>query len=146
MFNSSLLTIHMVIQVWILYLLRDESPVSLYTGILPWWLSTNFSIHPECHAPCSLLCLLNAYSLFIYFFNINITQRRESGFPGSSVIKNPSANAGDMGSVPGLGRFHGEGNDNPLQYSCLKNPMDREAWQATIQRVTKTKHTEESLF
>ena len=67
-------------------------------------------------------------------------------FPGGSVIKNPSANAGDTGSVPGLGRFHGEGNDNPLQYSCLKNPMDREAWWATIQRVAKTKHTKGSLF
>ena len=53
------------------------------------------------------------------------------GFPGGSVVKNPSANAGDaedVGSIPGLGRFPGEGNGNPLQYSCLKNPMDREAW------------------
>ena len=90
-------------------------------------------------------CSMPTLYLFIYF-NINITQKRESGFPGSSVIKNPSANAGDTGSVPGLGRFRGEGNDNPLPYSCLKNPMDREAWRATIQRVTKTKHTKESLF
>ena len=145
MFNRDLLIIYMVIQIWILYILRDKSLGSLYTGILPLCLSTNFSFHPECHAPCSLLYLFNAYSFFI-FFNINITQRRESGFPGSSVIKNPSANAGDTGSVPGLGRFHGEGNDNPLQYSCLKNPMDREAWWATIQRVAKTKHTKGSLF
>ena len=46
------------------------------------------------------------------------------------MVKNPSANAGDaedVGSIPGLGRFPGEGNGNPLQYSCLKNPMDREA-------------------
>ena len=47
------------------------------------------------------------------------------------MVKNPSANAGDMGSVPGLGRSPGGGNDNPLQYSCLGNPMDRGAWWAT---------------
>ena len=52
-------------------------------------------------------------------------------FPDRSVVKNPSANAGDAGSIPGLGRFPGEGNGNPLQNSCLEIPMDREAWQAS---------------
>ena len=52
------------------------------------------------------------------------------GFPGGSVVKNPPANAGDVGLIPGLGRSPGEGNGNPLQYSCLENPMDRGAWQA----------------
>ena len=47
------------------------------------------------------------------------------GFPGDPVVKNTSANAGDLGSIPELGRFPGEGNGNPLQYSCLKNSMDR---------------------
>ena len=47
------------------------------------------------------------------------------GFPGSSVIKNLPANSGDVGSVPGSERSPGEGNGNPLQYSCLENPMDR---------------------
>ena len=47
------------------------------------------------------------------------------GFPGDSVAKNPSANAGDTGSIPGWRRSPGEGNSNPLQYSCLGNPMDR---------------------
>ena len=47
-------------------------------------------------------------------------------------------NAGDLGSIPGLGRSPGEGNDNPLQYSCLKNPMDKEAWQAIIHWATKS--------
>ena len=47
------------------------------------------------------------------------------------------ANAGDSGSVPGSGRFPGEGKGNPLQYSCLGNPMDRGAWQATIHGVAK---------
>ena len=53
------------------------------------------------------------------------------------MIKNPPANIGDMCSIPGLGRSLGEGNGNPLQYSCLGNPMDRQAWQATVHRVTK---------
>ena len=50
------------------------------------------------------------------------------GFPGGSVVKNPPANAGDMGPIPGSERSPGEGNDNLLQYSCPENPMDRGAW------------------
>ena len=49
------------------------------------------------------------------------------GFPGGSGVKNPPANAGDMGSIPGSGRFPGEGNGNPLQYFYLANLMNREA-------------------
>ena len=60
------------------------------------------------------------------------------GSPGSSEVKNPSANAGDTGSIPGSGRYLGEGNGNPLQYSCLGNPMDREAWWATVHEVSKS--------
>ena len=52
--------------------------------------------------------------------------------------KNPPANAGDVGSIPGLGRSSGEGNGNPLQYSRLGNPMDRGAWWATVHRVAKS--------
>ena len=50
------------------------------------------------------------------------------GFPGGSDGKESTCNVGDLGSVPGLGRSHGEGNDTPLQYSCLENPMDRGDW------------------
>ena len=64
------------------------------------------------------------------------------------MVKNPLANAGDtgdVGSVPGSGRSPGEGDGNPFQYSCLENPMDREACQATVDGVTKeldtTEHT-----
>ena len=60
------------------------------------------------------------------------------GFPGGSAVENPSATAGDLASIPGLGRSPGEGNGNLLQYSCLENPMDRGAWQAIVQRVTKS--------
>ena len=59
------------------------------------------------------------------------------GFPGGSVVKNPPANAGDPGSIPGLGRSPGEGNGTPLQHSCLENPMDRGAWRETVHRVTE---------
>ena len=57
------------------------------------------------------------------------------GLPGGSVVKNLPANTGDVGSIPGLGRSPGEGNDNPHQYSCQGNPMDRRAWRATVQRI-----------
>ena len=59
------------------------------------------------------------------------------GFPGGSVVKNPPANAGDAGSIPGSGRSPGVGNGNPLQYSCLGNPMDRGAWWATVPGLTE---------
>ena len=55
-----------------------------------------------------------------------------SGFPAGSVVKNLPANAGDMGSMPGLGLSSGEGNGNPLQCSCLGNSMDRGAWQSKV--------------
>ena len=56
------------------------------------------------------------------------------------VVKSLPANARDVrdvGSIPGVGRFPGGGHGNPLQYFCLKNPMDREAWQTTVHRVTQ---------
>ena len=53
------------------------------------------------------------------------------------MVKNLPANAGDSGSISGKGRSPGEGNGKPLQYSCLENPMDRGAWQATVHGVTK---------
>ena len=62
-------------------------------------------------------------------------------FPGGSVVKNSPANAGDAGDVgliPGLGRSLGEGNGNPLQCSCLENPMDRGAWRAAVHGVAKS--------
>ena len=54
------------------------------------------------------------------------------GFPGGSVVKNPPSSAGDESSILGSGRSPGEGNGNPLQYSCLGNPMDRGDWWATV--------------
>ena len=61
------------------------------------------------------------------------------GDPSGSDSKESTCNAGDMASVPGLGRSPGEGNGSPLQYSCLENSMDREAWQATVHKVAKSR-------
>ena len=60
------------------------------------------------------------------------------GFSGGSDGKESACNAGDPGSIPGLGRSPGEGKGNPLQYSCLENPMDREDWWATVHGVAKS--------
>ena len=78
----------------------------------------------------------------------------ESGFPGGTVIKNLPAtvgNARDEGSIPGSGRSPGGGNGNPLQYSCVGNPMDRGVWGATVHGVAKSQtqlstHTQVQLL
>ena len=67
-----------------------------------------------------------------------ITEYNKKSFPGSSVSKESACSAGDLGSIPGSRRSPGEGNGNPLQYSCLENPMDGGAWWAPAQGVTKS--------
>ena len=64
----------------------------------------------------------------IYNYTYYILVAYILGFPGGSEAKASACNAGNQGSIPGSGRAPGEGNGNPLQYSCLENPMDREAW------------------
>ena len=71
----------------------------------------------------------------IYLYN---TIKVEKGFPGGSNSKESACNAGDPGSIPGWGRSPGEGNGNPLQYSCMENPMDRGSWQAAVFGATKS--------
>ena len=60
----------------------------------------------------------------------------------AQTLKESACNAGDRGSIPGSGRSHGEWNSNPLQYSCLGNPMDRGAWQITVHGVAELDKTE----
>jgi hypothetical protein len=61
------------------------------------------------------------------------------GFPGGSVVKNPPANAGDTGSIPGSGRFPGEGNGIPGKFSFQGNPMNRGVWGAIVHGVTRVR-------
>ena len=76
-----------------------------------------------------VLSMISIFSLSIY--------KTHQSYPVVSAIKNSTANAGDMGSIPGPGRSSGKGKGNPLQYSCLENPMERGAWQATVHGVAK---------
>ena len=65
---------------------------------------------------------------------------KKYGFPGGYVVKNLPASTGDADLIPGLGRSPGGGNGNPLQYSCLGNPMDRGAWQAVVHGAARVRH------
>ena len=66
-------------------------------------------------------------------------------FPGGSDGKESACNAGDLGLIPGLGKIPGEGNGNPLQYSCLENSTDRGTWRATVHGVTKSRPQRSTL-
>ena len=88
-----------------------------------------------------MTCLLGRWRLpenCTYLADVWCDLLSVQGFLGGSGIKNPPANAGDMGLIPGWGRFSGGGNGNPLQYSYLGNPMDRGAWRATVRGVAKS--------
>ena len=76
---------------------------------------------------------VSANCIISFFLMVNM------GFAGNSVGEETACSAGDQISVPGSGRSRGEGNDNPLQYSCLENPMDRGAWHAAVHGVTKSR-------
>ena len=77
-------------------------------------------------------------SVFGYVFN-SLMDVSLTSFPGGSEVKASACSEEDPGSVPGLGRSPGEGNGSPLQYSCLENPMDGGAWQATVHGVAKSR-------
>ena len=77
------------------------------------------------------LCFPNSFCYLLYYYG-------QMGFLGGSEIKASTYNAGDLGLIPGSGRFPGEGNGNPLQYSCLENPMDGGAWWTIVHGVSKS--------
>ena len=65
--------------------------------------------------------------------------QKDMGFAGGATVKNPLADAGDVGSIHGSGKSPGAGNGNALQYSCLENPMDRGAWRAAVHGVAQSR-------
>ena len=87
----------------------------------------------------NMCAYVNTHITYVYVYV-------QKGFPGGSVGKESTCKAGeagaarDLGLIPGLGRSPGGGNGNPLQYSCLGNPMDRGAWWATVNGVTRVRH------
>ena len=115
-------------------------------------LSNRHAVYPDwAPAGFSLLSPLTWYFFFFFLprcLSLKKTQKAQEsklkkkrwgdmGFPGGSLVKKPPAKAGDVGLISGLGRSPGEGTGNPLQYSCLGNPMDRGAWRATAHGVAR---------
>ena len=76
--------------------------------------------------------------IYVYTYELIYIYVYTYGFPGGSEVKASASYVGDPGSIPGSRRSPGEGNGNPLQYSCLENPMDGGAWSATVHRVAKS--------
>jgi len=119
----------------------DESRLTC----LSWKSSLNTQSSLNHHKHISNVSLISCLRSLIKIWNLKPGKNRtlctdfskQLGFPAGSVIKNLPANAGDAISIPGPGRSPGEGNGNPLQYSCLENPMDRGAWSATVHGVTE---------
>ena len=87
--------------------------------------------------PLQFLWFASAYESYVY-----TVLQSTKGFPMWLSGKESTCQAGDTGLIPGPGRSSGEGNGNPLQYSCLENPMDRGAWRAKVHRVTESDTTE----
>ena len=111
------------------YLLNDEN-------IVLWYRSTHGRISQK---EMQQLKKKYIYATFSIYFKMLIDHLvLNGGLPGGSNGKEPACNTGDLGLIPQLGRFPGEGYDNPLQYSYLGNPMDRRAWRATVRGVAKS--------
>ena len=124
-------------------LLVYDREVKLQRGTYFLYIS-EFVFEKFCWRKCSLQALKQDF-FFFFFYRICESASylsRDSNLleyiPGGSDGKASVYNAGDLGSIPGLGRSPGEGNGNLLQYYCLENPMDRGAWQATVHGVAKS--------
>ena len=89
-------------------------------------------LHFDCLKYLEILILQSLGILITLHFEVNLIC-----FLGIIVVKNPPVNSGDSGSIPGSGSSPEGGNGNPLQYSCLENPMDRGAWWATVHGVAQ---------
>ena len=135
-------------------LLRSQSWLNAESSLLFIWSHITFSSQPILVRLLSLrLFWNNSYQGHQALVLLELTQHLHSedspwkpsalgfskGFPGGSEVKVSACSAGDLGSIPGSGRSPGEGNGNPLQYSCLENPMDGGAWWATVHGITKSR-------
>ena len=105
-------------------------------GLLPWVLIRPLTTH--LHPPPQLGVGLGPSSHLQNKSGNSCAASASLGFPGSSVGKDSTCNAGDLGSIPGLGRSPGGGNGCVFQFSCLENCMDRGAWHATVHVITKS--------
>ena len=117
-------------------------------SLLAAWCTPSSQLSPWSHlSPNALLLSLNLARecvaplvYFYYQFFLWPSHGNNMGFPSGSDGKASLCNAGDPGLIPGLGRSPREGTGNPLQYSCLENPVDREAWQATVHGSQEVRH------
>ena len=125
---------------------------------IPWGVHPDFMGHVSINIRSWQPLLLECFSphvsyrvpgfIIIFYYNVPVIHMLHWcswsnifafwGFVGDSDGKESACNGGDLGLIPRLGRSTGEGNGNPLQYSCLENPMDRGAWQARVHGVTKS--------
>ena len=97
---------------------------------------THLNVH--CRSTIAKIWKHPKYPLTDELIKIWCVHTHTMGFPGGSALKNPPANTGDMGLISASDISPGKGNGNPLQCSCLGNPMDRRAWQATVHGVAKS--------
>ena len=126
--------------------LRQFFSVTLdfYTSTSSWFIWLLINLSDFCHSsllkqskcPSTDEWIKKMWCVYICFHTHKCTHR---GFPGSSDGKESACSTGDLGLSLGLRRSSGGGNGNPFQYFCLENPMDREAWRATLHGVTKSR-------
>ena len=90
------------------------------------------------HKRVEVIPVVTMWAPLYLAWHFHMVYFQQMNFSGGSAVKNPPASAGDAGSIPGPGRSPGKGNGNPLQYSCLGNPMDRGAWQAIVHGIAKS--------
>ena len=108
------------------------------SGPLNWWCHPIISSSVVLFSSCLQSFLVSGSFPVIHY--IRLLKNIYEYFPCSSVDKEFACNRGDQGLIPELGRYPGEGNRNPLQYSSLENPMDRGAWQATVHEIIRVGH------
>ena len=109
---------------WLILFITESRVLCLQTIFVEQSIISPFNSVSVCSMCFCSCCLVNIQLL---------------GFPGGSGGKESVCNAGDPGSIAGLGRSPGEGNSNPLQYVCLENPMDRRAWWTAVHRIAKSR-------